>query len=210
MTPEVLTDMRKEAMIEIMNICFGRASAALADLLHIFVTLNVPDCLEIPRNSICPELESRIGIDNDITVVQQTFTGGLQGEVLLILPSEAGKKAITVLQEGGGYSPNIRVSDLESEVFLEIGNIVIGAFLGQFVELLGRSIRYDVPNILLKNTSITKLRSKCSDTDGNALFVKTQFQLGEDTLTGFLFVIMSEEWLNAIYLALDQFIESMT
>lgn len=207
---EELTQMRRDALQEIINISFGRASASLSELLNMFVALNVPNVQEIDQYKICDELEKRIGVEQDITIVQQLFKGDFSGEVLFSIPSESGIWAIKILSQEGGFSPDLPKTELEMEVFLEMGNIVIGACMGQFANLLNTSVSYEVPTILLNKDSVANLRSGEQGGDGKALLARTEFQLGDKALTGFLFILFSRRWLNVLYLSLDKFIENMT
>ncbi|MBW2644802.1 MAG: chemotaxis protein CheC, partial [Deltaproteobacteria bacterium] len=112
---EVLTELRQAALQEIINISFGRASASLAELLNAYVALNVPNVQEIAQSQIFEVLEQRVGIDKDITVVQQSFTGDFEGEVLLAVPATAGSRAINMLGQGSGFAPALSATDLEME-----------------------------------------------------------------------------------------------
>jgi chemotaxis protein CheC len=209
---EALTELRQAALQEIINISFGRASASLAELLNAYVALNVPHVQEIAQSQVFEVLEQRVGIDKDVTVVQQSFTGDFEGEVLLAVPANAGMRAIKILGQGSRFAPDLPVTELEMEVFLEIGNIVIGACMGQFAELLNTSLSYEVPDILLTKSSIADLRRDESNNGVKtlALLIKTDFQLGEEALSGFLFILFGQQWFNMVYLALDKFIEDMT
>lgn len=209
---DTLTELRQAALQEIINISFGRASASLAELLNAYVALNVPHVQEITQSQVFEVLEQRVGIDKDVTVVQQSFTGDFEGEVLLAVPANAGSRAIKMLGQGNDFAPDLPKTELEAEVFLEIGNIVIGACMGQFAELLNTSLSYEVPEILLTKSSIADLRQDESNKDVKALalLIKTDFQLGEEALSGFLFILFGQRWFNMVYLALDKFIEDMT
>ncbi|MBW2647626.1 MAG: hypothetical protein JRE23_15925, partial [Deltaproteobacteria bacterium] len=69
-----------------------------------------------------------------------------------------------------------------------------------------------VPDILLTKSSITDLRRDESNKDVKALalLIKTDFQLGDEALSGFLFILFGQRWFDMVYLALDKFIEDMT
>ncbi len=210
---EVLTELREGALQEIINISFGRASASLSELLNVFVALNVPFVEEIEQSKILETLGQRIGVDKEITIVQQSFTGNFEGEVLLAIPANAAMRAIKMMGEGSGFAPNLPTTELELEVFLEIGNIVIGACMGQFAELINTSVSYEVPNILLTKSPIANLHlveQQSGAARALALLVRTDFQLGDKELSGFLFILFGQRWFDELYLALDRFIEEMT
>lgn len=204
---EELTPMRGEALQEIINISFGRASASLGELLNLLIGLTVPDIQEIKQSQIWGELERLVGIDRDITIIQQSFTGALSGEVLLTMPSYAGKQFIAILGQEAGFTPDLPMTELEMEAFLEIGNIMIGACMGGFVDLLDTSVGYEVPTIILDKKPLANLDLRKQNNGGKAILVRTKFSLGDKALTGFLLILLSQYWFDALYLALDKFIE---
>lgn len=203
---ELLTETRREFLQEMINISFGRAAASLAELLNVMVVLDVPKVNEIKSSEIPSALEEQVGIDTDITIVQQGFNGDFQGEVLLIIAADLGKEAVRIMTEGGGFVPDLPLEELESEMLLEIGNIVIGACMGNFSDLLRKSVSFEVPNIILEKTPIGSL--DCEVQNKRALIVLTKFQMGDEALNGFLFFLLNERWFDDLYLAVDQFIEN--
>ncbi len=207
---EPLTDIRREFLQEMINISFGRAAASLADLLNIFVTLDVPKVAEVNHAFIAKELEERMGIDSDIAVVQQAFYGDFSGEVLLAISAEIGRKAVEVMAQNGGFAPQLPLEQLEAEVLLEVGNIVIGACLGQFSHLLEKTLSYEAPNVLLRNGTVSRLGRGSQGQDRRALIVVTRFLLGERALSGFLFILLHQHWFDALYLAVDDFIDKLS
>ncbi|MFH1147235.1 MAG: hypothetical protein V1736_05960 [Pseudomonadota bacterium] len=203
---ELLTETRKEFLEEMINISFGRAASSLAELLSVRVILDVPKVDEIKSSEIPSALEKQVGADMDITIVQQAFSGDFHGEVLLIIAADLGREAVKIITEESGVAPDLPLEELESEMLLEIGNIVIGACMGSFSDLLEKTVRFEVPNIILEKTPIGGLNSDVQN--NRALIVLTQFQIGDERLKGFLFFLLNERWFDALYLAVDHFIES--
>ncbi|MFH1075861.1 MAG: hypothetical protein V1753_03325 [Pseudomonadota bacterium] len=207
---EDLSELRREALVEIINISFGLASASLAEMLHVQVILNVPEVREVEYNTITAELEKRIGKEELVSVIQQVFIGSFSGEVLFIISSDMAKSAIKALSAEAGYADGFESQELENEVLLEVGNIIVGAFIGKLVELLNATARYEIPNILIHNATIGTLL--CSDSNNlfdKTLLVKTSFQLSDATVSGYLFILLNQKTLNSLYSAIDGFIEQM-
>ncbi|MFH1147662.1 MAG: hypothetical protein V1736_08140 [Pseudomonadota bacterium] len=206
---ESLTETRQAFLEEMLNISFGRAAASLAERLNVFVTLDVPNAHEIEQTQISSLLEQRVGLEQDIIVVQQVFSGDFKGEVLLVVGADLVKQAVSIMSQEGGFAPNLPVAELETEVILEIGNILIGACMGQFSGLLSKSVRYETPDVLLDKASIDNLHYTNQHTDKKALIVMTKFHLGEKALSGYLFILLDQRWFDAMYVAVDQFIEQL-
>lgn len=207
---ESLTETRQAFLEEMLNISFGRAAASLAERLNVFVTLDVPNANEIEQAEISNLLEQRVGLEHDIIVVQQVFSGDFKGEVLLVIGADLVKQAVSIMSEKGGFAPDLPAAELETEIVLEIGNILIGACMGQFSGLLSKCVRYETPDVLLDKVSIDNLRFTNHNSDKKALVVMTKFHLGDKALSGYLFILLDQRWFDALYLAVDQFIEQLS
>ena len=78
-----LTGTQEDALIELINIGFGRAAASLSKLTGHRVQL------EVPQVTMCPmsELGGRLAplLEDDVATVHQVFTGPVSGDALLVI-----------------------------------------------------------------------------------------------------------------------------
>ena len=82
-----LTAVQQDALIELLNIGFGRAAAALSELTGHRVVLEVPEVSIHPIAALAPALRSVTA--DDVATVHQIFSGPVAGDALLILDYEA-------------------------------------------------------------------------------------------------------------------------
>ena len=77
-----LTATQKDALIELLNIGFGRAAASLSQLTGHRVMLEVP---QVSVHAIV-DLENvlRTVVQNDVASVHQIFSGPVAGDALLL------------------------------------------------------------------------------------------------------------------------------
>ena len=141
----LLTADQRAALTELVNISFGRSMAALSDLLGVFINLSVPEVRITRAGQVLDYLESVFGEDRQLTLVQQTFNGDFFGEAALTLPHQSGATLVQMLDEQSGFRPAMEPDALEMEVLLEVGNIVIGACLSQFAQMLNTQLSFDPP-----------------------------------------------------------------
>src|SRR5215208_2959400 len=78
-----LTAAQHDALVELLNIGFGRAAASLSQLTGHRVVLDVPQVSIHPIAALGTAL--REVIKNDIATVHQIFSGPVAGDALLIL-----------------------------------------------------------------------------------------------------------------------------
>ncbi len=94
---ETISPEELDMLQEIMNIAFGKATADLAELIDIYVNLNVPAVRLISTAELPIYIKDEIKDLNDISTVQQKFWGGLKGSALLVFPAGVGKDLIGLL-----------------------------------------------------------------------------------------------------------------
>jgi chemotaxis protein CheC len=78
-----LTPLQQDALIELLNIGFGRAGASLSQLTGHRVLLEVPKVTIHPIDEVTRALESVIS--SDVASVHQIFSGAVAGDALLML-----------------------------------------------------------------------------------------------------------------------------
>jgi chemotaxis protein CheC len=191
---------QKDALIELINIGFGRAAASLSKLTGHRVQL------EVPRIAMCPidELSEQLRgmVHNEVATVHQIFSGPVAGDALLVLdqPSAA------ILKELLTNEPALPL-DIDAsarEVLTEIGNVLLNACLGTFGNLLRVQVSFSVPHLTLD-----KLDSVIgSVTIGHqglryALIVHAAFRLKNSSLTGYLVIVLGVASIDRLIRAVE-------
>lgn len=116
-----LTDVEKDAVGEISNICMGSAATTLSTLVNEKVVITTPVVSLVTLN----ELSSNFG--RPCVFVQIAYIEGLDGSNVLIL-DERDVKVITDLMMGGdGSNVADELSDLHLSAISEAMNQMMGA-----------------------------------------------------------------------------------
>jgi len=204
-----LTQERRETLQEMINIGFGRSMASLADLLGVHIELSVPDVVVIRCEELLDYLINVMDGVEDVSLVQQGFRGEFFGEAVLAMPGMAGRELVVMLGEDSGFQPALEMGQLEMEALLEVGNVVIGACLGQFAELLQTNLSFTPPSVLMENIHSTYFQEVLRARPGHALLIQTNFGVDQRAVTGFLLILMPEDCLQWLFREVDQFLERM-
>ncbi len=204
----ILTEEDVSILQEIMNISFGQSAADLADVISTSVVLSVPyiDIIEVPE---LPEyIKNHVKDYKNINIVEQKFWGKFRGDALLIFSSGAGKELMSLLQ-----NDNRELSDsdpfdvLERETLMEVGNILIGACVGKFSELLRDVVTYTPPKVVVEKDYREAITNGHYDPDKSAIILKTDFRFDEGDVSGFLFLVTNNDSVLWLKDALQTFIE---
>jgi len=196
---------------ELMNIAFGKAGADLADVLDMFVVLNVPDVQVIPAARLHDHIGAEIRSQPGISVVEQDFWGDFQGNAFLILPAVAGKNLLALLapEEGtpatGSTDPYAAMDSLEGDTLMEMGNIIIGACVGKLAELLGTVVSYSPPSVSVDDDLGRAIRADLFEPGYSAVVLQTVFSFGNRDVKGFVFLVSSRESVQWLKAALHRF-----
>ncbi len=204
-----LTQERRETLQEMINIGFGRSMSSLADLLGVHIELSVPDVVAIRTEELLDYLVKVMDGVEDVSLVQQSFLGEFFGEAVLAMPGLAGRELVVMLGEDSGFQPALEMGQLEMEALLEVGNVVIGACLGQFAELLQTNLSFHPPTVLMENIHSAYLQDVLRSRPGDSLLIQTNFKVDLRAVTGYLLILMPTDCLEWLYREVDNFLERM-
>jgi chemotaxis protein CheC len=201
----VMSVEERDTLQEMMNIAFGRAAAALAEVISIFVCLSVP-CVQLFRGEeLAAYLEEVVGPGREISIVEESFWGMLQGSAFLVFPSGAGNQLVPLFgKEETLYEGEAR-EDVERDALLTTGGILIGACVGKLAELLGDKVNYS-PAKLVTRTPQGSIPSELCEPEAIAIVLKTDFAFREESVEGFLFLVTSEQSISWLKHALAEFL----
>ena len=207
----VISDEELDILQEVMNIAFGKASAALAEIIDIYVVLSIPDIRLMETEKVPGYIEAEINDFKNITVIKQNYTGKFHGSALLFFPGGAGKKLFSLFDIDRAAAPESESLDFvqEKETLLEVGNILIGASVSKVAELLDDEVSYRPPRIIVESRPGDIVDWDLAEPEGPAILMRTVFSFDNRDISGLLFLIPSYksfEWLKkALHAFLEQY-----
>ena len=195
------TTVQEDALMELINIGFGRAAAALSKLTGHRVQLEVPQVAMCPIDEMADRLRPMLA--NDLATVHQIFSGPVDGDALLVLDQHSA----AILKELLTNEPALplEIDRSAREVVTEIGNILLNACLGTFGNLLKVQVSFSVPHLTL-DTLESVVRSIAVDREGlrYALIVHSSFRLRNSSLTGYLVIVLGVASIERLIRALER------
>jgi chemotaxis protein CheC len=196
-----LTAVQTDALVELLNIAFGRAAASLSKLTGHRVQL------EVPQISMCPieELRDHLRpmIQTEVASVHQIFSGSVVGDAFMILDGHSAGILKELLTNEPAMPLEIDAS--AREVVTEVGNILLNACLGTFGNILKVQVSFSVPHLTLESLEGV-VRSVAVGPEGirYALIVHAAFRLRGSSLTGYVVIVLSVASLDRLVRAIDQ------
>lgn len=168
-----LSDVEKDAVGEIANICMGSAATTLSTLVNAKVMITTPSVSMVTLN----ELSSKFA--RPCVFVQIAYIEGLDGSNVLIL-NEADVKVITDLMMGGdGSNVADELSELHLSAISEAMNQMMGAASTSLSSMLEKKIDISPPKASLIDLSDTIQDEITSFLDGEFVMVSFKMEIGD-------------------------------
>ncbi|MBB6482644.1 chemotaxis protein CheC [Spirochaeta isovalerica] len=206
----LFSNMEKQILQEIMNIAFGSASGDLEEIIGVSVILHIPEVEIIPIETLLDYLEENLKLKDESTIIEEMFTGDFSGSALLMFP-ESIKPDLLALLSGIKDLPHDEEPEIDrtrKEVFLEIGNILIGTSVGKITELLKTSVSYKPPVAIDgKPEDFTHVLANIN-ADSVAIILKTYFSFKNHDLNGTMMIVSSHQSVIWLKNALNSFLEA--
>jgi chemotaxis protein CheC len=196
-----LTQTQQDALIELLNIGFGRAAASLSELTGHRVLLEVPQVSVHAIDELNRAL--RLVLDDQVASVHQIFSGPVGGDGHLILNHSAAGMLKELLTNEPSLPLPIDAS--AREVLTEVGNILLNACLGTFGNILKVQVSFSVPHLNL-DTLHEVMRSLLVNREGlrYAMVVHAGFKLRDAEVKGYLVIVLSVASLDRLIRAVEE------
>ena len=196
-----LNTVQHDALVELLNIGFGRAGASLSKLTQQRVLLEVPNVAIHPITHLNQSLGKLV--DERVASVHQVFSGPVAGDALLLLDPIAAATLTELLTDVPPLSMDLDPS--AREVFTEVGNIVLNACIGTFGNMLEVPVSFSVPDVDVTNVhTVIDRMLESGDAFRYALVITAGFRLRESAVTGYVVIVLTVQSLKRLLDALDR------
>jgi chemotaxis protein CheC len=190
----ILDEMQRDALTELINIGVSRAAANLRAMVDREVLLSVPS-VEIVTRILAARRLDHHG-QGRLVAIRQTFPEINSLEVV---------RAVT-----GGTLPLEDIVALEQEALAETGNIVLNSCLAAMANLLERTLRMSLPEILRGSGAKLFEYFAGNDPEDLVLVIHINFSIHEHEITGHIAMAMDLPALWALRELLDDLIRRTT
>lgn len=200
-----LNSAQRDALVELLNIGFGRAAAALSQLTGQRVLLEVPQISVQPVELLDQALRPLLA--DEVASVHQIFSGNVAGDALLVLDYKAAGMLKELLTDESPLPLPLDAS--AREVLTEVGNILLNACLGTFGNILKVQVSFSVPQLSLE-TLHAVIQSLLVNKEGvrYSMIVHAGFRLRDTEVKGYIVIVLSVASLDRLLRAVEQWEQS--
>jgi chemotaxis protein CheC len=200
----LMSDHKRDALGEIVNIGMGVAGSALARVLNAFVELSVPSVDLVDRRRVATLLDTGAWTSSELIAVRQSFFGRVMGESLILFDgSEATRLADLV---GENQPPTV---EQQHELLLDLANIVIGACVNGIAEPLHEVVSFAAPAILMGRPKVCEFALQDSGSWQRGLVINVDFKLEARSFHSRVLVFLAEQSLELIDREISRFLDEL-
>ena len=198
-----LSELELDALTELVNIGVSRAAASLREMVREQVLLSVPSVNLVSRDDAIRRLAG--GAASRLVAVHQVFEGDLTGRALLIFPETRSLELVRAVT--GGDLPLEDIIELEQEALAETGNIILNGCLATIANMLERSLKMSLPEILRGQGSEFFDLDPPPDAGDVVMFLYINFHIQQRDIQGYIALLMDMPSLTNLKDLLGLFIE---
>jgi chemotaxis protein CheC len=200
----MLSEDKRDALQEIVNIGMGAAGAALAQVLGAFVELAVPRIDVVDRRRVPTLLEMGSWSESELEAVRQPFFGGIIGESLMLFDGAEPAHLADLV----GYESAPSVEE-QQELLLDLANVVIGACVNGIAEPLDEVVSFAPPSRIGGRPDARAFVLEDPGQSREALVINVDFKLEERRFKSRVLVFLSEPSLVRIDHAIHRFLNAL-
>ena len=205
MTPIVLSDLELDALTELVNLGVSNAALGLREMVREEIVLTVPRVQIITRDAAVADLSEREA--KRLVGVHQDFEGDITGRALVIFPE---LKSIELVRAVVGRDLSLdEIFELEQEALAETGNILLNGCLSTIANLLGRTLRISLPEVIY-GEALDFFTASSTTMDDRILFIYINFAVRERDLQGYIAMFLDMPSLATLQQLVGEFIERTT
>jgi chemotaxis protein CheC len=198
----LLDELELDALTELVNIGVSHAAAGLREMVGEQVFLSVPKVALVTKTDALEILGQRKS--QKLVAVHQAFEGDITGRALLIFPETKSLELVRAVT--GGNLPLEDIIEMEQEALAETGNIILNGCLATIANMLRRSLKMSLPEII-RGEGSEFLELGPSEDDDAVMFLYIDFTVRERDINGYIAMLMDMPSLAALKGLLGGFIE---
>ena len=199
----LLNELELDALAELVNLGVSRAAASLRTMVGEEILLSVPSVAIMTREEAAQIVSKEAS--EKLVAVHQAFEGDLMGRALLIFPEANSLELVRAVT--GGQLPLEDIIELEQEALAETGNIILNGCLATIANMLQRSLRMSLPEIVRGSGTELFEISQTARGEEAVLFLYINFAVKDRDVRGYIAMLMDLPAMASLKALIGEFID---
>jgi len=193
----------KDCLQELMNISYGSATAAIADIINKEATLSIPNIKTVATKEFKNYLQDKLNNHKEYFMTNQLISGSFCGETMFVIDRKSTKNLALEFDLDEDDTQN---DDELKDVILEISNIITSTTLSKLAGLIETSISFSPPQVEIIKNSESFYRSYANEYD-HIIIISTDIIFKEQNISGELLILSKDEATIFLKEALNKILE---
>ena len=147
-----LNELQTDTITELANMAINRAAGKLSELTDRPVELSIPQIRYFSSDMLEHFLLNEAG--PNAPCINQHFEGAYTGDAILTYPgNSAAQLAALLLEEEKDIDA---LSEMEYSALIEVGNILINAFMGMISEVVETPFDFSIPQMFMPSKEVVQ------------------------------------------------------
>ncbi len=182
----------QDAITESMSIGIGKAAAVLSSLVDREIEFAIPEVSFVNFNNLRTFLSENYNQWNCCVFMQ--FDGGFEGDSLLIFDKNSAKHWIQIIGTAQFGTPDVIMPEMETDLLLEVGNIIVNGCIGSIANLLQTENHYYLPQFFTRyGSEIYDDMLEADKRESVGIVIETKFTLENEDVETELIVTLKEK-----------------
>lgn len=183
---DMLADLERDALTEIVNIGVSRAASSLRKMIGDHVQLAVPSVEVVSQRRAARLISEREA--SDLVAVRQDFAGAFSGRALLIFPESNSLELVRAVT--GDELSSDEVIEIETEALAETGNIILNSCLATMANMFRESLDITIPEVVRGSGATLFDVTDDTSSEGLVLFLYIDFAVRKRDIRGYIAMLM--------------------
>jgi chemotaxis protein CheC len=198
----IFTEDEQDCLQELMNVAYGSATAAIADIIDAFATLSIPVIEIIDTKDLKQHLINDLNMQTPHFISTQLLNGDLSGENIFLIDKNS---AISLAREFDLEEEEMEDEELE-DVILEITNILSSSIISSLIEEMDTHATFSPPTIdSIK--SISELDDEFATEYSKVIIISTKLTFEEKNIHGTLLMFTTDKSVTFIKTVINRILE---
>ncbi|WP_375725094.1 chemotaxis protein CheC [Arcobacter sp. KX21116] len=197
-------DDQKDCLQELMNISYGSATAAIADIIGKFANLSIPKITTLSSSDFKDYIQEKVEHYPACYLVSQLIDGKLSGENLFLI-DESSLKNLAL--EFDLNESDINEDELK-DVVLEITNIISSTTSSKLAELIETDILFSPPDVKIVE-SAQNLEEHYHVEYNHIIIISTVIEFEVQNIHSELIMMLKDDSIGFMKSALDKIMDEL-
>lgn len=176
-----------DALREFMNVAIGSATSNIAELLHAFATIHIPEITICSSDKLIKVVEDKVENKSKYYIVKQLFAGEFGGECMFMIKEDSANNLGNYL-----YGISNPSQDDINDAVMELTNILTSTIVSKLTYDFGTQVQFFVPSSQFLDSDNIIQYEDIKDYS-KIIIISTILDFRDQKIDGYIYILTKDE-----------------